>query len=92
MANSYLNIVTFLLTTVFYYLAIKKELTYEVFSDDEKHKKYVSDNYMHMAIYLALIVVIQFIGVQTTPYLVQTIRAVKVAVIGQIIITLEVLM
>ena len=61
MANSYLNIVTFLLTTVFYYLAIKKELTYEVFSDDEKHKKYVSDNYMHMAIYLALIVVIQFI-------------------------------
>ncbi len=61
MANSYLNIVTFLLTTVFYYLAIKKELTFDIFSDDEKHKKYVSDNYMHMAIYLALIVVIQFI-------------------------------
>ena len=60
MGNSYLNIVTFLLTTVCYYLAIKPELTYDIFDDNKKHKEYVSSNYMNMAIYLVLIIVIQF--------------------------------
>ena len=29
MANSYINIVTFILTTVFYYLALKPSLSYD---------------------------------------------------------------
>jgi len=60
MASSYLNIVTFLLTTLFYYLAIKPSFTYEVSVDPKKHKEYISSNYMYLAIYLLLVMVTQF--------------------------------
>lgn len=60
MANSYLNIVTFLLTTVFYYLAIKPSYTYEISVDPIKQKDYKSSSYMYLAIYLLLVMVVQF--------------------------------
>ena len=44
MASSYLNIVTFLLTTLFYYLAIKPSLTYETFTDPNKMTNYTKQN------------------------------------------------
>ena len=61
MANSYLNIVTFLLTTLFYYLAIKPSLTYDTLIDPIKYKEFASKNYLYLAIYLLLVIVIQFI-------------------------------
>ena len=61
MASSYLNIVTFLLTTLFYYLAIKPSFTYEISVNPQKYKEYTSNNYMYLAIYLLLVMVIQFI-------------------------------
>jgi hypothetical protein len=61
MANSYLNILTFLFTTFFYYLAIKPSLTYDISSDSEKYKSYISNNYMYLAVYFFLVMVIQFI-------------------------------
>jgi hypothetical protein len=61
MANSYLNIVTFLLTTLFYYLIIKPPLTYEKSINPEEYKAYKSNNYMYLAIYFLLVLVIQFI-------------------------------
>jgi hypothetical protein len=61
MANSYLNIVTFLLTTLFYYLAIKPSFTYEISVNPQKYKEYTSNNYMYLAVYLLLVMVIQFI-------------------------------
>ena len=61
MANSYLNILTFLLTTFFYYLAIKPSLTFDISSDPVKYKEYVSNNYMYLAVYFVLVIVIQFI-------------------------------
>jgi hypothetical protein len=61
MSNSYLNIVTFLLTTLFYYLAIKPSFTYEISVNPQKYKEYTSNNYMYLAIYLLLVMVIQFI-------------------------------
>jgi hypothetical protein len=61
MANSYLNIVTFLLTTLFYYMIIKPSLTYEKSVNPEQYKAYKSDNYMYLAIYFLLVLVIQFI-------------------------------
>jgi hypothetical protein len=61
MANSYLNILTFLLTTFFYYLAIKPSLTYEISSDQDKYKTYLSNNYMYLAVYFFLVMVIQFV-------------------------------
>jgi hypothetical protein len=61
MANSYLNIVTFLLTTLFYYLALKPSLSYSSYSNSEEYKKYISNSYMYLAIYVLLVLVIQFI-------------------------------
>jgi hypothetical protein len=60
MANSYLNIVTFLLTTLFYYLIIKPSLTYEKSINPTEYKAYIGDNYMYLAIYFLLVLVIQF--------------------------------
>jgi hypothetical protein len=61
MANSYLNIVTFLLTTLFYYLALKPALPYTLYSNKDQYKSYISNNYMYLAIYVLLVIVIQFI-------------------------------
>jgi hypothetical protein len=61
MTSSYLNIVSFLLTTLFYYLAIKPNLTYEISVDATKQKEYITNNYMYLTIYLLLVMLIQFI-------------------------------
>jgi hypothetical protein len=61
MDNSYLNIITFLLTTFFYYLAIKPSLTYDISSDQVEYKKYITNNYMYLAVYFLLVMLIQFI-------------------------------
>jgi hypothetical protein len=59
MANYYLNIVTFLLTTLFYYLTIKPNYTYEISINPTKQKEYKSSSYIYLAIYLLLVIVIQ---------------------------------
>ena len=61
MANSYLNIVTFLLTTLFYYLALKPSLSYNLYSNNDEYKSYISNSYMYLAIYVLLVIIIQFI-------------------------------
>lgn len=61
MTNSYLNIVTFLLTTIFYYLALKPSLPYNLYKNKEEYTNYVSSNYMYLAIYVLLVIIIQFI-------------------------------
>lgn len=60
MANSYLNIVTFCLTTLFYYLALKPALPYVLYSNKEEYQHYISKHYMYLAIYVLLVIVIQF--------------------------------
>lgn len=60
MTNSYLNIVTFLLTTVFYYLALKPALPLTLYKDKQQYKDYISNNYMYLAIYVLLVILIQF--------------------------------
>jgi hypothetical protein len=59
MANSYSNIVAFLLTTIGYYF-IKPRPTYDTINDPEKNKAYVSNNNLYLGIYLLLVVIIQF--------------------------------
>ena len=61
MANSYINIVTFILTTVFYYMALKPSLTYNDLIDAKKYEEYSKNNYLYLGIYLALVMLIQFI-------------------------------
>lgn len=60
MANSYLNIVTFLLTTIFYYMVLKPSLPYSLYKNQEAYKSYVSNSYMYLAIYVLLVIIIQF--------------------------------
>ena len=60
MANSYLNILTFLLSTLLYYF-IKPTLTYDVVVDQKLYTGFISDHYLYLGIYLLLVVIIQFI-------------------------------
>jgi hypothetical protein len=60
MSNSYLNIVTFLLTTIFYYLALKPALPLSLYKDKEQYKHHISNNYIYLAIYVVLVILIQF--------------------------------
>jgi len=60
MASSYLNMITFLLTTLFYYLAIKPSITYETTTNPEKYKQFKSNSFLYLAVYLLLVMVIQF--------------------------------
>jgi len=61
MANSYLNIITFVLTTVFYYLALKPNLKYDQLTNANEYKKYIQNNNLYLVIYFLLVLVIQFI-------------------------------
>lgn len=61
MATSYLNIVTFLLSTIVYYMVLKPNLKYETLVDPEKFKKFTSNSYMYLACYMLLVIVVQFI-------------------------------
>ena len=60
MASGYLNIVTFLLTTLFYYMALKPSLPYSLYSTPELYTSYISDHYMFLGIYVLLVMVVQF--------------------------------
>ena len=59
--NSFLNILTFLLTTIFYYMIMKPKLKYEYLLNPELYQKYISNVYMYLACYLLLVMIIQFI-------------------------------
>jgi len=61
MANSYINIITFILTTIFYYMALKPTLSYDVLIDSKKYEEYSKNNYLYLGIYLALVMLIQFV-------------------------------
>ena len=60
MAGSYLNIFTFLLTTLFYYMALKPNLSYDTFNDKTKFSAYTKDSYIYLAVYIFLVILIQF--------------------------------
>ena len=60
MASSYLNIVLFLLTTLFYYLALKPSLPYTLYKNKEQYTSYISNSYMYLGIYVVLVILIQF--------------------------------
>jgi hypothetical protein len=60
MASSYLNIVTFLLTTLFYYMALKPKLSYDILNDQQKFSAYTSNSFIYLAVYILLVIVVQF--------------------------------
>jgi hypothetical protein len=61
MTSSYINIVTFILTTVFYYMALKPVLSYDDLIDVKKYEVYNKNNYLYLGIYLMLVMLVQFV-------------------------------
>jgi len=59
--SSFLNIITFILTTAFYYLALKPTLTYDVMNNNDEFNTYSSNYYKSQGIYLLLVIIVQFI-------------------------------
>jgi len=61
MTNSYINILTFILTTVFYYMTLKPALSYDDLIDIKKYEIYNKNNYLYLGIYLVLVMLVQFV-------------------------------
>jgi len=61
MANSLLNMIAFICTTIFYYMLIKPVLTYEILINPEQYKDYNKKIYKALGIYLTLVILIQFL-------------------------------
>jgi hypothetical protein len=59
--SSFLNIITFILTTAIYYLVLKPTLSYEVYNNKEEYKSYSNSYYKSLGIYLLLVIIVQFI-------------------------------
>jgi hypothetical protein len=60
MEISYLNIITFLLTTFFYYFALKPVLPYTLYKNKDAYNSYITSSYIYLAIYVLLTILIQF--------------------------------
>lgn len=60
MVGLFLNIITFLFTTFFYYNSMRPSLSYETISNPVKYESYMKKYYIGLAVYFCLIVVVQF--------------------------------
>jgi hypothetical protein len=61
MIKSYLNIVTFLLTTLLYYWVLKPSLKYDDMINSDNYNKYLNNNKLYLAVYFFGILIIQFV-------------------------------
>jgi len=59
--NSYINIIVFLIITIFYFIALKPKITYEILSTDSLLISYSKSRLLYLAIYLLLVLLSQFI-------------------------------
>lgn len=60
MASNYLNIGSFLFTTLIYYLVLKPKLTYDDMSNPDKYKSYLNNEKIYLAVYFFAILIVQF--------------------------------
>jgi len=61
MAGSYLNIITFLLTTVFYYFALNPTITIEHLTNKDKFEEYTKNHYIYLGVYVLLVILVQVV-------------------------------
>lgn len=59
--SSFFNILTFILTTAFYYLVLKPSLTFDIYNNKEEYNGYSNRYYKSLGIYLLLVIIVQFI-------------------------------
>jgi len=60
-SSSFLNVITFLFTTIAYYVALKPTLTLDVMQDTNKYSGYLQSHYMYLAVYIVLVILVQFV-------------------------------
>lgn len=60
MASNYLNIGSFLFTTLIYYLVLKPKLTYDDMTNPDKYNSYLNNEKIYLAVYFFAILVVQF--------------------------------
>jgi len=58
--NSYINIICFFLTTIFYFFVLKPKITYDILTSDTLIKNYTKSNLLNMIIYFLLVLIVQF--------------------------------
>ena len=63
MAGAYLNIISFLITTIFYYLSLKPTIDSSTYSDknSQTYIDYKGNQYLYLGIYFLLVMVVQFV-------------------------------
>lgn len=63
MAGSYLNIISFFITTIFYYLSLKPQIDSSTFSDknSQAYIDYKGNQYLYLGVYFLLVMVVQFV-------------------------------
>jgi hypothetical protein len=59
--SSFLNVITFVLTTIAYYVALKPSLTLDMMQDSGKYQAYLQKHYMYLGVYIALVLLVQFV-------------------------------
>ena len=63
MAGAYLNIISFFITTIFYYLSLKPQINASSFSDktSQEYMDYKGNQYLYLGIYFLLVMIVQFV-------------------------------
>jgi hypothetical protein len=59
-SSSYFNTIAFLIVTLFYALVMKPKLTLSIISSDESYMDYKANNYLYLAAYFILVILVQF--------------------------------
>jgi len=59
--SSFLNVITFVFTTIAYYVALKPSLTLDTMQDAGKYNAYLQKHYMYLGVYIALVLLVQFV-------------------------------
>ena len=59
--NSYINVIVFLIITIFYFAALKPKITFEILSTDSLLISYSKNRLLYLAVYLLLVIITQFI-------------------------------
>jgi len=59
--NVYINIICFIVITIFYFIALKPTITFETLTNNVLTVQYIKSNLLYLAIYVLLVILVQFV-------------------------------
>ena len=59
--NSYINLITFVIITLFYFFKLKPTLTYDILNDQTKLLNYTKSNYIYLGVYYLCVLLSQIV-------------------------------